>query len=346
MIGHTGMPTEKQTTAVMFAIRGNIALPILLLLLATSSAIAAQSENAPKPGVKNIQVPFAALKPSATLKIGGTADWVLIAGDAVWVAGTKPYSVQHIDPITNKIVARVALPGEACSGLAFGFGSVWVPVCGKAPALVRVDAQQSKVIATLPIPPAGEEGGIATSTDSVWLVSDKNGTLIRVDPSTNSVRQKISIPPGSYNCVFSDGIVWITGVETSVLTAVDATTGRVLYSVPVGAKPRFLTAGGGSIWTLNQGDGSVTRVDEKNGKVLASIPAGIPGIGGDIDYGAGSVWLSVFNVPLTRVEATTNRVVKQWIGKGGDSLRFGFDSLWITDYKKGLLSRIPIDEVR
>lgn len=325
----------------MSAIRLNVALPTLLFLLATSGAIVAQSANAPKPGVKGVQVPFASLKPSTTLKIGGTADWVLVTDDAVWVAGTKPYSVQHIDPITNRIVAKVALPGEACSGLAFGFGSVWVPVCGKKPALVRVDAQQGKVIATLPIPPAGEEGGIATSTDSVWMVTDKAGTLNRIDPPTNSVRQKIPLPPGSYNPLFSDGIVWITGVESGVVTAVDADTGKVLESIRVGAKPRFLTAGGGSIWTLNQGDGSVTRVDEKSRKVLASIQAGIPGTGGDIDYGAGSIWLSVFDVPLTRVEATTNRVLKQWIGKGGDSLRFGFSSVWITDYKKGLLYRIP-----
>jgi virginiamycin B lyase len=326
---------------MMSAIRLNVALPTLLFLLATSGAIAAQSANATKPGVKDVQVPFASLKPSATLKIRGTADWVLVTDDAVWVAGTKPYSVQHIDPITNRIVAKVALPGEACSGLAFGFGSVWVPVCGRKPALVRVDAHQNKVIATLPIRPAGEEGGITTSTDSVWMVTDKAGTLNRIDPSTNSVRQKIPLPPGSYNPVFSDRIVWITGVERSVLTAVDAETGRVLDSVTVGAKPRFLTAGGGSIWTLNQGDGSVTRVDEKSRKVLASIQAGIPRTGGDIDYGAGSIWLSVFDVPLTRVEATTNRVLKQWIGKGGDSLRFGFSSVWITDYRKGLLYRIP-----
>jgi hypothetical protein len=37
--------------------------------------------------------------------------------------------------------------------------------------------------------------------------------------------------------------------------------------------------------------------------------------------------------------------VKQWIGEGGDSLRIGFGSVWITDYKKGLLSRIPMEEV-
>jgi len=52
-----------------------------------------------------------------------------------------------------------------------------------------------------------------------------------------------------------------------------------------------------------------------------------PAEGGDIGYGVDSVWLSVFDVPLTRVDAATNRVVKQGIGKGGDSLRFGFDSL-------------------
>ncbi|MGA8440352.1 MAG: hypothetical protein WB762_29785 [Candidatus Sulfotelmatobacter sp.] len=269
---------------------------------------------------------------------------MLVTADAVWVAGTKPYSVQHIDPNTNRIVAKVALSAEACSGLAFGFGSVWVPVCGKKPALVRVDAHQNEVIATLPIPPAGEEGGIATSTDSVWMVTDTVGTLNRIDPSTNSVRQKIPLPPGSYNPIFSDGIVWITGVESGVITAVDADTGKVLESIPVGAKPRFLTAGGGSIWTLNQADGTVTRVGEKSRRVLARIQVGIPGTGGDIGYGAHSVWLSVFDVPLTRVEAATNRVVKQWIGKGGDSLRFGFDSLWITEYKKGLLSRIAIQE--
>jgi virginiamycin B lyase len=337
------MRTEEQTRLVMISIRANIALPLLFLLATT--VVAAQTAKIVKPGVKGVQVPFASLKPSATLKIGRTVDWVLVTDDAVWVAGSKPFSVQRIDPSTDRIVAKVVLPGEACSGLAFGFSSLWVPVCGKKPTLVRVDVHENAVIATLPVSAVEAEGGIATSTDSVWLVTDKNGTLSRIDPLTNSVRQKVSIPPGSYNPIFSDGIVWITGVEKGVLTAVDASTGCVLDSVPVGPTPRFLTAGGGSIWTLNQGDGSVSRVDENSRKVIATIQLGIPGTGGDVDYGADSVWLTVFDVPLTRVDETMNRVVKQWIGKGGDSLRFGFDSLWITDYKKGLLSRIALQDV-
>jgi virginiamycin B lyase len=322
---------------------------VLVVLASAFGTVVAQSateSNLPKPGVKDVQVPFASLKPSATIKIGGTADWVLVTNEAVWVASTKPYAVQRIDPSTNRIVARVRLPGEACSGLAYGFGSIWVPLCGKKPALVRVDAAKNTISATLPVAPAGPEGGITASDDSVWMVTDKNGTLNRIDSSTNRLRQKISIPPGSFNPIFSDGIVWITGVESSVLTAVDASTGKVLESVPVGPKPRFLTSGGGSVWTLNQGDGTVSRVDEKSRKVIATIQAGIPGAGGDIYYGADSVWATVFDVPLTRIDATTNKVVRQWVGKGGDSLRYGLGSIWITDYKKGLLSRIPIEQVQ
>jgi hypothetical protein len=79
--------------------------------------------------------------------------------------------------------------------------------------------------------------------------------------------------------------------------------------------------------------------------VTATIQVGIPGAGGDIGYGAESVWPTVFGVPLTRIDATANKVVRQWVGKGGDSLRYGFGSIWITDYKKGLLSRIAIEEL-
>jgi len=54
---------------------------------------------------------------------------------------------------------------------------------------------------------------------------------------------------------------------------------------------------------------------------------------------------TVFDVPLTRIDSNTNKVVRQWIGTGGDSLRCGFGSIWITDYKRGLLLRIPLEQV-
>jgi virginiamycin B lyase len=320
-------------------------LKLLLAVLAAGQAVLAQTtgpqSNVPTPTLKAVQVPFASLKSSATFEVGKTADWVLTTDNAVWVASTRPNSIQRIDPVTNKIVSTVVLAGEACSGLTMGFESIWVPVCGKKPSLARLDAVKNKIVAVLPVGSAGPEGGIAVSADSIWIVTDKKGTLVRIDPDTGTVRQKIQIPPGSYNPLFSEGIIWITGFDSSVLTAVDAVTDEVLGSIPVGRNPRFLTAGGGSIWTLNQGDGTVSRVDEKSRRLTATIAAGIPGLGGDICYGANSVWASVFNVPLTRIDSQSNKIVRQWVGPGGDSLRFGHDSIWLTDYHKGLIWRFP-----
>jgi virginiamycin B lyase len=320
-------------------------IPLLAAMCVTAVAQGSSAErNVPKLGLREVQVPFQSLRPSATFKIGKTADWVLVTDDAVWVGGSKPYSVQRIDPSTNKIVAKIRLPGEACSGLAFGFGTIWVPVCGKSPTLARVDVNTNEISAILPFGTAGAEAGITASSDSIWIVRDKKGTLARVDPRSNTIRQRIAIPPGSYNPPFSDGMIWITGVDSNVLTVVDASSGDVLTSLPVGPKPRFLTSGNGAVWTLNQGDGTVSRVDTSTRKVTATIPVGIPGVGGEICYGADSVWTAKFGIPLTRIDAKTNTVSRQWVGRGGDALRFAYDSIWLTDYHSGLLWRIPFEE--
>jgi virginiamycin B lyase len=318
---------------------------LLIVGLAVAVVIAQQKTAAPKPGVVDVQVPFASLTPSATFKIGRTADWVLVTDDSVWVVCTKPNALQRIDPATSKVVAKVALPGEACSGNAFGFGSIWVPICSKRPSLARVDILTNRITNVLPVGPADAEEGITASDDSIWIITDKNGsTLSRIDPATNTVRQEISIPTGSYNPLSSDNIIWITGHDRNILTAVDAASGKVIGSTPVGPRPRFLTSGGGSIWTLNQGDGSVSRVDLNNRNLIATIALGIPGFGGSIGYGADSVWATSFDVPLTVIDPKTNKVLRQWVGPGGDSLSFGHDSVWLSDYHHGLLWRIPVPD--
>jgi YVTN family beta-propeller protein len=321
--------------------RQRLVLFALVAFLAAFGQGCRPKEQVARPGVREVQRPFALLKPSATFKIGGSADWVLVGDESVWVAGAKPYSIKRIDPATDKVIATVDLPGEACAGIEFAFGSLWVPLCTKETSLARIDVRTNKIVAMLAAGPAGPEGGIAASDDSIWMVTDGKGTLSRIDPATNSVRQKIQIAPGSFNPIFSEGKIWISGFETNVLTAVDAATGAVLGSVPVGPKPRFLTAGSGSVWTLNQGDGTVSRIDAQSKQVVATITVGIPGPGGDLCYGAGSVWATVFDVPLTLIDPKRNRVVRQWTGAGGDSLRFGHDSIWLTDYHRGLLWRIP-----
>jgi virginiamycin B lyase len=296
---------------------------------------------APPPVPQALQAEFSSLHPIATLHLGKAADWVLPIDDTVWVGSREPFAVHRIDPATNRVTARVVLPGTPCAGLAQGFGSLWVPLCAKPNALARVDLKTGKLAAILPVGPAVAEGGIAAGGDSLWMITDAKGVLSRIDPATGRVRQTIAIAPGSFNPIASDGVVWVSGHETGVVTAVDAGSGKVLAVVAIGKGPRFMTAGAGAIWVLLQDTGEIVRVDARDYKVTARIAAGLAGSGGDIKFGAGRVWATVMGVPLTRIDAKTNRIERQWTGPGGDSLDFAFDSVWLTDFKAGTVARYP-----
>jgi virginiamycin B lyase len=287
--------------------------------------------------------PIGELKKTATLHLGKTADWVAIAADAVWVGSTGPFAVHRIDPRTNKRVATVKLPGEPCAGLATGFGSLWVPLCGHKQRLAKVDLESNKLVNVFEVGPAAAEGGVATSPDSVWLVLDKDGLLARIDPATGTVRQSIRVPAGSYNPLFSDGRIWVTRADGAEITAVDAITGAVSATAQTGPGPRFLTAGAGAIWTLNQGDGSLTRIDTRTSQATKTIALGIPGHGGDISFGAGMVWTTVWKVPLSVIDGDSAALLCQWKGAGGDSLGIGDGAIWLTDYHAGTVSRIELD---
>ena len=102
----------------------------------------------------------------------------------------------------------------------------------------------------------------------------------------------------------------------------------------------FLSVGGGSIWVLNQGDGTVARIDLSTGKRIALIEAGIAGEGGEMTFGDGAVWATMIGYPITRISPDTNRVVGQWHGDGGDSIRVGYGSLWLTNLKGGKVWRL------
>jgi streptogramin lyase len=286
------------------------------------------------------------LVPQAIIHVGKTADWVVITADAVWVGSTGPNAVHRIDPKRNQRVATVKLDGEPCAGMTAGFNSLWVPLCGNPTTLARVDMKSNTLSAVFKAGPAGAEGGIAASADSVWLVRDKNGQLARIDPASGAVQQVVQVPPGSYNPRYSDGQIWVTRAEGSEITRVDASLGKVLSSVQTGPGPRFLTSGEGKVWTLNQGDGTVTRIDTRNEQAPKTVALGTPGHGGDIAIGGGMVWTTMPKIPLSAVDGATGEVKCQWVGAGGDSLAIGHGSIWLTDYNAGTISRIDLDDAK
>jgi len=279
------------------------------------------------------------LQPRATFRVGGDPDWMAVADDGVWVSIASLNRVSRLDAGSNTVGLSVAVH-EPCSGLAADFSSLWIPSCGDH-RLVRASLQTGNIEAMIAVSPADSEGCVAAGAGSVWLASDRKGILSRIDPRSNAVVATIELPSGSYCPVFYEGVLWVTSSEHSVVTQIDTATNRVAGQIAVGKSPRFATAGAGSVWTLNQGDGTISRIDARTSKVVATIAAGLAGHGGEIAFGFGAVWVTMIGVPVTRIDATKNTVLSQWRGAGGDSIRAGLGSVWLTHLKAGVVWRIP-----
>ena len=317
-------------------------LAIAVFSMVSLSIHGQEAKEPPRPGVSTpgVKRALSTIHPIAVFDVeSGTPDWQVLTEDAAWVANAKRNAIHRLDPKTNKIAATITVGKLPCSGLAAGFGSIWVPMCGDK-TVARVDMKTNSIVARVPIGPAESEGGIAASEDAIWLVTDPKGKLSRIDPKTNAVAAGIDIPPGSASVLYGDGAVWVTTPAKNMLTRVDAKTNKVTDSIPVGPGPRFQTFGAGSVWTLNQGDGTISRVDTKSRKVIATIAAGIPGSGGEIAFGLGRIWATVFQVPISEIDPATNQVIRQWVGDGGDSIRAGHGSVWLSNLRAHTVWRI------
>ena len=321
------------------------AIPLALAVLSMTAAIEMtlfamaqdQGTQPPRPGVSTpgVRREMASIIPDAVFPVEGRPDWQVTTEDAQWVTNAPKSTVHRLDPKTNSMAAVIPVGKRPCSGLAAGFGSVWVPNCVDK-TVSRIDVNSNAVTATIAVGPAVSEGGIAASPEGVWLVTDAKGVLSKIDPATNAVSAEVMVPANSAGVTYGEGAVWVTSPESNLLTAVDPKTNSVIHSVEVGPEPRFLTTGAGSVWTLNQGDGTVSRVDAKTAKLIANIALGVPGRDtGEIAFGNGHVWATVFQVPISEIDPGTNQVIKQWFGLGGDAIRVAHGSVWLSNNRQG-----------
>lgn len=299
----------------------------------------------PKPGVPAIKRDIAELQATATVyPVEGSPDWSVITPEATWVSSARANHVVQLLPATAPGPGKVGLVVDVnrpCSGITAGFGSIWTPSCADK-KLLRLNPKTGAVEATLEAEPENSEGGIWAGPDAIWMVV-KPSTLIRVDPKTNAVVAKVQLPATAANPVFGGGFVWVSTFSGNSVVKVDPKTNAVVATIPTGPKPRFLTFGADSVWTLNQGDGSVTRVDARSGDVLATIQCGIPGPGGDLSFGDGFVWATLFEFPLTQIDPKTNQALHQWAGPGGDGMRAGGGAVWLSNLRQQTVWRIPGD---
>ena len=185
---------------------------------------------------------------------GGTGTGSIQAvDDAVWVADVGGF-VWRIDPSTNRIVARVDVPGlMGEAGLLEAAGSIW-SLTGSGARRIDPTTNTLSGVLELGRPRCCNGLQLAATDGAVWLGSDQGA--IRIDPVTDREVALTDIEPfgfGARPIGTSGGLVW--GVRPLKIWAIDPATNAVVRTLDKPAEVGVLYAdsaivAGDALWVV------------------------------------------------------------------------------------------------
>ena len=154
----------------------------------------------------------------------------------------------------------------------------------------------------------------------------------------------VTVQEGAATVRTGEGAVWVANPDEDVVEQIDPASERVVRTIETAPGPRFFDVGEGAVWTLDQIDGSVTRIDASTGKAT-NIDADVPGLGGDLTVGGGSVWVRGGLEPLlARIDPRSYRIVERYgPPSGSGAVIIGAGAVWISAHDIGTVWRLPLE---
>ncbi|MBS1853834.1 MAG: hypothetical protein JST11_00595 [Acidobacteria bacterium] len=291
----------------------------------------------PAGGVRTpgIQIPFASLQSDLTFEMDAPAKWIAVT-DALWLPAKD--SLLRIDPKSkeSKFGDPVTGLNQPCAGVVSAFKSLWAPDCGSG-GIARIDPKSGKVTAMLAFGAYAARPGIAADSDSVWVLADDRGTLVRIDPAQNLVVAGLRVSPDCGSLLNAASALWMACPAENKIVRIDPETNVATKTIDVSARPSALVFGEDALWVLCEKEGKIDRVDPKTGKVTHTIELGAPAAGGSLAIGEGSLWVSMPGFPITRIDPASEAVVQQFFGAGAGAIQATSGGVWLADSRTGKL---------
>ena len=233
---------------------------------------------------------------------------------AVVVAGGLRWGGEDERVATPKVIANFPL-ADNLGFLTNGFGSVWAADIKNLDVL-RVDPRTHEITAR--IHTGGDTnafGGdpiLNSGAGAVWAVarapsSDGGHRVLRIDPETNRVTARVTLParqaPIVYDLQIADGRPWV--VTTAGAIEIDPATAQpsrfVAIDQPAGEPgPMWAIIAGKELWILTRSS-TIDRYDLGSGRRVASDPVPVAGAQGVVPTDEGPLYFRSVGV-LTLVD--------------------------------------------
>jgi YVTN family beta-propeller protein len=232
------------------------------------------------------------------------------------------------------LVALVAVVAAALLSRAGGAPSV------TAESLVKIDVANNEIVDVIPVDRSPRE--VEVVGDYVFVVSEADGTLTRVDRRTGAVTNSGQFDASDGLAGESDERLWVASVGRRQVTAADVElpvvdvtervqSERVLLRGDIGGTS--LAVGGGSLWiaiTNAGGSGVVERWRLHPLRRDETYPLELSDFGRGIAFGYGAAWIALGSPAdaLLRIDAQSGRAMRIPVGTFPGGPAIGFGSVW------------------
>jgi DNA-binding beta-propeller fold protein YncE len=235
-------------------------------------------------------------------------------------------------------LSQVSIPvGHNPFRLATWPGGVWVANNDNTVTLIdpRTGNEGS------PISITGSPDGIAVGQGAVWIVSQNNNTVTRID--TRRRTAVATVINGTPSAIADGGVVWVANWSDGTVIRLDPSNGNIVgRPIHVGNGPSAIALDPNTVWVANEQDNTVSRIDPIAGTAIGKAirvghgPAALA-------VAHGTVWVenSTDNT-LTRIDANTGTVVGRPIPSvaNADGIAVGLGAVWVLAGNGHTVTRI------
>jgi YVTN family beta-propeller protein len=207
-----------------------------------------------------------------------------------------------------------------------------------ANALGVIDPELAGIRSEVSLP--GAPSAITAGGGFVWVASEANGTVSRLEPGNPGLVLTLSVGGRPAGVAHGGGSVWVTRPERRDVVQINPDTLAVVQTIRVGAGPAGVAAGSGAIWIANAIDGTVSRIGLEQGAVTKTIHVG--GRPAGIAVGAGAIWVTdEENGSVVRIDPRSRRIVQAVpVGNGPSGVAVAEGRVWVANRQDGTVSRI------
>lgn len=281
---------------------------------------------------------------TASISIGVAPDDVMAAFDSIWVADHHGAAIFRLNPGSGKVIAKINA-GTQPGFLTAGAGAVWET--NYDGTITRVDPKTNHASSVGRFPSLCGQPTMAAGAVCVYICDVPRPYVARVDVRTGRTTAKIPASAYMSSLLMADGVLWMTTSTPGELLRLDPHSGAVLQRITVPGCPWLTRTAYGyhSLWisqfaqcptgTIN----SVLRVDPHTGHILAKINTdGLT----DVTLGDGSVWVSDTAGTIGRLNPTTMRL-SPWTSLNSSNvfaIEISNHALWAISFDEAKLWRI------